>query len=279
MVFYSPLPFHKMMRTFTYAAVLVLLLSVSIPASFGLTAQNAAAQKMQDDENIVGYENRTATIDVAGFGQIKMMLYEPDAPITTANFIKLADSGFYNGLAFHRIVDDFVIQGGDPNSADDNPYNDGNGGSSETIPLEISENLTHIDMAVGMARSSEPDSASSQFYICDGAQPHLDGDYAVFALVVEGMDVVRDIASVDIYPVYRPYLHAMNHPAQEVVMTSVVISDPVPIYDNQTGNAGSSRGASFSLEGSGSLCLVGGLIATAVVGLAILALRRDRTMI
>jgi cyclophilin family peptidyl-prolyl cis-trans isomerase len=153
-------------------------------------------------------KNRVAVLETSK-GRIKFELYEDKAPITTANFIKLAESGFYDGLIFHRVVDNFVIQTGDPKG-------NGTGGSSETIKLEINKDLTHTDGAVGMARSSNPNSASSQFYICDGAQHGLDGSYAVFGQVIEGMDVVRAIAAV-------PVNAATSKPLQNVVMTKVTI--------------------------------------------------------
>jgi cyclophilin family peptidyl-prolyl cis-trans isomerase len=152
--------------------------------------------------------NRVAVLETSK-GRIKFELYEDKAPITTANFIKLAESGFYDGLIFHRVVDNFVIQTGDPKG-------NGMGGSSETIKLEINKDLTHTDGAVGMARSSNPNSASSQFYICDGAQHGLDGSYAVFGQVIEGMDVVRAIAAV-------PVNATTSKPLQNVVMTKVTI--------------------------------------------------------
>ena len=133
-------------------------------------------------------ENRTALIKT-NMGDIRAVLYEGRAPKTTANFIALAESGFYDGLIFHRVIKGFVIQGGCPKG-------DGTGGSDKTIPLEIHENLTHVDGALGMARSSAPDSASCQFYICDGPQHFLDGNYAVFGRVTEGIEVVRAIAGV-----------------------------------------------------------------------------------
>jgi Peptidyl-prolyl cis-trans isomerase (rotamase) - cyclophilin family len=135
-----------------------------------------------------GGKNRTALIKT-NMGDIKVTLFEDKAPITTRNFIALVESGFYNGLTFHRIIKGFMIQGGDPKG-------DGTGSSNKTIPLEIHEDLTHVDGALGMARSEDPDSASCQFYVCDGPQHFLDGNYAVFGKVVEGMDVVREIASV-----------------------------------------------------------------------------------
>ena len=155
--------------------------------------------------------NRIAVLETSK-GTIRFQLYEDKAPITTANFIRLAKRGFYDGLIFHRVIDDFVIQTGDP-------LGTGMGGSGETIVLEINKNLTHTDGAVGMARSSNPNSASSQFYICDGPQHRsLDGGYAVFGQVIEGMDVVRAIAAVP--------TGSRDKPLQDVVMTKVTIESP-----------------------------------------------------
>ena len=149
--------------------------------------------------------NRVAVIETRK-GRVKFELCEDRAPVTTANFIKLAESGFYDGLIFHRVVRGFVIQTGDP-------LGNGTGGSGTTIKLETHRDLAHTDGAVGMARGPSPDSASSQFYICDGAQPGLNGSYAVFGKVVEGMDVVRAIAGVQ--------TGARDRPVEPVTMTTV----------------------------------------------------------
>jgi cyclophilin family peptidyl-prolyl cis-trans isomerase len=131
-------------------------------------------------------KNRTAIIETDK-GTIKFTLYEREAPITTANFIELAERGFYDGLTFHRVEPNFVIQGGDPRG-------NGTGGSGKTIKLEVSPDLKHGDAgAVAMARSQQPDSASSQFYITLGPTPFLDLNYAVFGRVTEGLEVVRQI--------------------------------------------------------------------------------------
>ncbi len=151
--------------------------------------------------------NRVAVIDTSK-GRIKFELCEDKAPATTANFIKLAQRGFYDGHIFHRVISGFVIQTGDP-------LGKGTGGSGSTINLEIHPDLAHTDGAVGMARGPNPNSASSQFYICDGAQPGLDGNYAVFGKVVEGMEVVRAIARVK--------TGANDRPVQPVSMTRVLI--------------------------------------------------------
>ncbi len=130
--------------------------------------------------------DRNAIIETSR-GTIKFRLYETDAPITTANFIELAESGFYNGLTFHRVVPGFVIQGGCP-------LGNGTGGSDKRIKLEVTPKLRHGDAgAVAMARSSDPNSASSQFYITLAPTPSLDMNYAVFGRVTEGLDVVQSI--------------------------------------------------------------------------------------
>ncbi|MBP5274632.1 MAG: peptidylprolyl isomerase [Abditibacteriota bacterium] len=124
-------------------------------------------------------------------GTIEFELFEELAPITSANFIKLAGQGFYDGLTWHRVVPGFVIQGGCPKG-------NGTGGSGENIPLEVCPELKHdSEGVVAMARSVLPDSASSQFYITLGAFPHLDMQYAVFGKVTKGMDVVKSIEQGD----------------------------------------------------------------------------------
>jgi len=152
-------------------------------------------------------ENRTAVIETSK-GTIKVALDEKRAPITTANFIKLAESGFYDGLIFHRVIKGFMIQGGDPQGT-------GMGGAQETINLEIHPELRHDDGAISMARSQNPNSASSQFFICDGAQAFLDNNYATFGQTVEGIDVVRAIAAVATV--------ANDRPVETVTMTKVTI--------------------------------------------------------
>ena len=154
-----------------------------------------------------GGENRITVIETS-MGTITAELYETRAPVTTANFIGLAERGFYDGLIFHRVINDFMIQGGCPDGT-------GMGGSGTNIKLEIHPELTHVDGALAMARSSQPDSASSQFYICDGAQPNLDGQYAVFGVVIDGMDVVRAISEVE--------TGSQNKPAEDVVITKISI--------------------------------------------------------
>jgi len=142
---------------------------------------------MADDGAVA--RDRTAVIETTK-GTIKFRLFEKDAPITASNFIMLASKKFYDGLTFHRIEPGFVIQGGDP-------LGTGAGGAKDTIELEINPKLKHTLGAVAMARSSEKNSASSQFYITLAPQPFLDGKYAVFGQVTSGQDVVSKIRKGD----------------------------------------------------------------------------------
>ena len=132
-----------------------------------------------------------AQIDIQDYGTITLELYPDEAPKTVENFVSLAESGFYDGLTFHCIIDGFMMQGGDPNG-------DGTGGSDETIPGEFSDNgfdneLSHTRGAISMARSSDYNSASSQFFIMHDDRQSLDGQYAVFGYVIKGLNVVDNI--------------------------------------------------------------------------------------
>ncbi len=122
-------------------------------------------------------------------GSFKFVMFPNSAPNTVNNFIALARVGFYDGLTFHRVEPDFVVQGGDPNG-------DGSGGPGYDIKAEFNSR-PHLEGTVAMARGEDPDSAGSQFYICLGPQPGLDGKYTVFGQVTEGMDVVKKIAVGD----------------------------------------------------------------------------------
>lgn len=133
-------------------------------------------------------------IEMENGKEIKIELYPDKAPITVANFEKLVKSGFYDGLIFHRVIPGFMIQGGDPSGS-------GYGGSDETIKGEfrmngVDNDLRHTRGVISMARSQNPNSASSQFFIMHADAPHLDGSYAAFGKVVDGMDAVDEIASV-----------------------------------------------------------------------------------
>ena len=132
-----------------------------------------------------------ADIEIEGYGTITVELDGKAAPITVANFVKLAESGFYDGLTFHRIMAGFMMQGGDPNG-------NGTGGSDETIVGEFAQNgyennLSHTRGAISMARAMDYDSASSQFFIVHEDSDFLDGSYAVFGYVTEGIEIVDKV--------------------------------------------------------------------------------------
>ena len=133
--------------------------------------------------------SQSAVITLDNGNTIKIEFFPQDAPKTVENFITLAKKGFYNGLTFHRVVPDFVVQGGCPKG-------DGTGGPGYQIKAEFNKQK-HVRGAVAMARSQHPDSAGSQFYITYGATPHLDGNYTVFGKVVSGMEHVDRIKQGD----------------------------------------------------------------------------------
>ena len=139
--------------------------------------------------------NRVVVIET-NKGTIKFELYEDKVPNTTANFITLANNKFYDGLTFHRVVPGFVAQGGDPDG-------DGTGGSETHIRLEIHPEARHVKGAVAMARSQDPDSATSQFYFALEDLPQLDDNYAVFGIVTEGMDIVEKLEIGDVMDTVR----------------------------------------------------------------------------
>ena len=132
---------------------------------------------------------QTACITLDSGNAIDITFYPQDAPKTVENFVTLAKKGFYNGLTFHRVVPDFVVQGGCPKA-------DGTGGPGYTIPAEFNSKK-HLRGTVAMARSQHPDSAGCQFYICYGATPHLDRNYTVFGQVTSGMEHVDRIKQGD----------------------------------------------------------------------------------
>ena len=155
------------------------------------TSDGAAdtADTSEDGELLTGLHH--VTIDVQDYGTISLELDADTAPISVTNFIDLANEGFYDGLTFHRIISGFMIQGGDPNG-------NGTGGSEKTIKGEFSANgvendISHVRGVISMARANDPDSGSSQFFIVHEDSTFLDGQYAAFGHVTDGMDVVDAI--------------------------------------------------------------------------------------
>ena len=166
-----------------------ILLSAVLCLSFASCGKKEAETT---DDTSSGYGIHHAVITVENYGEIKLELDGDTAPITTENFINLAKSGFYDGLTFHRIISGFMIQGGDPKG-------NGTGGSDKTIKGEFSNNgvknnISHKRGVISMARSQDMNSASSQFFIMHKDADYLDGSYAAFGHVTEGMDVVDKLA-------------------------------------------------------------------------------------
>lgn len=158
-------------------------------------------------------KNPIVTIEMADGGMIQIELDPNVAPNTVANFVSLVESGFYDGLIFHRVIPDFMIQGGDPDGI-------GTGGPGYSIAGEFSSNgfeneLKHERGVISMARSQDPNSAGSQFFIMVADTPNLDGDYAAFGKVIEGMDVADQIVGVD--------RDAADKPLNDQVMKKVTV--------------------------------------------------------
>ena len=151
-------------------------------------------------------KNPVATMEVEGFGTVKIELYPDKAPQTVSNFITLANRGFYDGLTFHRIVKDFMIQGGDKQGTGSGAatladLKDDGSDTEYSIKGEFKSNgvnneLKHTEGVLSMARTMIKDSASSQFFIMHKPAPHLDGEYAAFGKITEGLDIVDQIANV-----------------------------------------------------------------------------------
>lgn len=179
------------------------------------TSQPEAAELISADP--IGIHH--AEIEIKDYGTVSVELDGDTAPITVQNFMDLANAGFYDGLTFHRIIDGFMIQGGDPNG-------DGTGGSGQDIVGEFEANgyansIAHTKGVISMARAQDPDSASSQFFIMVEDSPYLDGMYAAFGHVNEGQDIVDKIAA-DAKPLDD---NGTIAPEDQPVITSVKIID------------------------------------------------------
>ena len=181
-------------------AVAVLTACIALPIIFSKTNQmGTGACEYLESRDVSGRDIKYAEICVKGYGKFVVLLDATTAPETVANFVALAESGFYNGLTFHRIITDFMIQGGDPKG-------DGTGGSDKTIKGEFSSNghpndISHKKGVISMARGgNDNNSASSQFFVCNAdASKSLDGNYAAFGYVVEGLSVVEEITA-EVFP-------------------------------------------------------------------------------
>ncbi len=183
-----------------------------------LVLASAACGKKTPEPSVSGHKLYHAEITVKGYGTVRLELDAETAPITVANFVSLAKQGFYDGLTFHRIIDGFMIQGGAPNSSSKI--------TPKTIKGEFKSNgvenpIKHVPGVISMARANDKNSASSQFFIMVGTAPHLDGNYAAFGHVTEGLEIVQKIAK-DAKPVDN---NGTIPAAQQPVIEKVVITD------------------------------------------------------
>lgn len=177
-----------------------------------MTAACAAGSfwDFKKDEGESKVANRIAVFDT-NMGEFEIELFEDKTPITTKNFIDLAQEGFYDGVIFHRIIDGFMIQGGDPTGT-------GMGGPGYTIEDEFTPELTHESEGIlSMANTGRPHTGGSQFFITLAATPWLDGHHTVFGKVVKGMEVVREIGHVKTGP--------QDRPVHDVVINKITIKD------------------------------------------------------
>ncbi len=166
-------------------AIGVMMISTLNGFSDGKEAPKAKATPKEETKSLP-----VVTIEMKNGGIIKFEMYPDTSPKTVDHISALVQKGFYNGLTFHRVVPGFVIQGGDPNG-------NGTGGSGKNIPAEFNSRK-HILGTVAMARSQDPNSADSQFYICLDKIPYLDGNYTVFGQVIDGIDVVKKVNQGDV---------------------------------------------------------------------------------
>ena len=181
---------------------------VFLLATFVLFTTGCSAAGMNDkDKGAKKMANPIAVFET-NHGTFEIELFEEKAPITVKNFIDLAEKGFYDGLIFHRVIDGFMIQGGDPNGM-------GTGGPGYTIPDEFHKDLKHDSEGVLSMANAGPNTGGSQFFITLAATPWLDGHHSVFGKVVKGMDVVREIGKVD--------TDFQDKPLAKVVMEKVTI--------------------------------------------------------
>ena len=181
---------------------------VFLLATFVLFTTGCSAAGMNDkDKGAKKMANPIAVFET-NHGTFEIELFEDKAPITVKNFIDLAEKGFYNGLIFHRVIDGFMIQGGDPNGT-------GTGGPGYVIPDEFHKDLKHDSEGVLSMANAGPNTGGSQFFITLAATPWLDGHHSVFGKVVKGTDVVREIGKVD--------TDFQDKPLAKVVMEKVTI--------------------------------------------------------
>ena len=188
------------------------IVGIVILIAVGLILFNPFNSNSNSSDNM---SNRQIAVIETNFGNIVIQLFPDVAPGHVENFVKLARDGFYDGSTFHRVIPGFMIQGGDPNSKDEDRSNDGQGGPGYTINAEFSD-VPHKRGILSMARAQDPNSAGSQFFIVVADSNFLDGQYTVFGEVIEGMDVADKIVNVE--------RDGMDNPLEKVTMKVTIRS-------------------------------------------------------
>ncbi len=209
--------------------LLILSLTITLFAFSSCRDNNDVDSNDNDNSVSVSSDYPTAEIKVKDFGTIIVELYYDKAPNTVSNFVSLANSSFYNGLIFHRIINGFMIQGGSPDGT-------ASGSPDYKIAGEFSANgfnkndISHKRGVISMARASAYDSAESQFFICHQDSSRLDGEYAAFGAVIEGMDVVDKIAAVTTDLNDKPFDNVVIE-SITVDLNGINIEEPVTIVN------------------------------------------------
>jgi peptidyl-prolyl cis-trans isomerase B (cyclophilin B) len=192
---------------------LIMLFALAFGATMALGEEPPAKPKEAGKEAAV--EKKEIAVIKTTMGAITFEFLPDVAPKMVANFKELARSGFYNGTTFHRVINGFMIQGGDPLSKDDNPANDGTGSGPKKMPAEFTTKYSHVRGMLSTARGGDPDSGSCQFFIVQKDSNFLDNKYTIFGRVLEGMDVVDKISMVK--------KDQRDRPLENVVMSAVTI--------------------------------------------------------
>ncbi len=177
--------------------LMVLMICFSLACSTGVSQSDETQSQSQDASMEVSKSEEVVVLNTEK-GTMVVSFFEDKAPKHAESFKKLAQKGFYDGTKFHRVIKGFMIQGGDPLTKDDSQQNRwGTGGPGYTIDAEFNDGK-HVKGILSMARSSDPNSAGSQFFICHGRAPHLDGQYTAFGKLVDGLDVLDKIANAPV---------------------------------------------------------------------------------
>lgn len=196
-------------------SIIFIVIGVVIVAIALLLFLNMNQQTTEETTTLATDDTINVIMEVNGGQQVEIELYPDIAPKTVENFVNLVNEGFYDGLTFHRVIPGFMIQGGDPNG-------NGTGGSDETVVGEFLSNgydndLSHERGVISMARTNEPNSATSQFFIVTDDSPFLDGNYAAFGRVISGMDEVDKIVSVQ--------TDSMDKPIEDQIIERIYIEE------------------------------------------------------